>query len=219
MEEAWATVTFDHGTTSFDLAPQHVGGACAGCHDVKRFAGLDAACRSCHDDDRPTGHYAGACGDCHAAADWVPADLGDVDHAVTGFPLDGVHSLEPCASCHPPGAPRGDAIGTCLACHADDDVHRHALGDTCGDCHVPTTWMQSRFRHFQTGWSLRGAHRLVACDSCHALGYVATPSDCRSCHGGEADPTIPAHRSVFAADCERCHQPFTWAAPGYGHGR
>lgn len=218
-EQAWAAVTFDHSTTDFSLDPQHGGVTCDGCHDVQRFGGLDSTCESCHADTRPTGHYQGACGGCHASAAWVPADLGDVDHAVTGFALDGVHSREPCASCHPPPAPRGDAVGTCVACHADDDWHRHALGDACGDCHTPTTWMQSRFRHFQTGWSLRGAHRLVACDTCHATGYLATPSDCRSCHGGQARPTVPAHRSVFAADCERCHAPFTWAAVGYGHPR
>lgn len=220
-EDAWASVTFDHGSTGFALAPQHGSVACERCHDGgKRFVGLSGACDACHADTRPVGHYRGACGDCHAAADWVPTTFAaPLDHAITGFPLQGVHALEPCASCHPADAPKGDAVGACVACHADDDWHRHALGDACGDCHRPTSWVQTRFRHFQTGWSLRGAHRMVACDTCHALGYVATPSDCRACHGGEADPTVPAHRSVFAADCERCHAPFTWAAIGYGHPR
>ncbi|MCB9684030.1 MAG: hypothetical protein H6738_01240 [Alphaproteobacteria bacterium] len=215
----WKERLFDHAAgTHFSLAPQHEEVACLDCHtSVTTFGGLGQECTGCHEDTRPFGHYKGTCETCHGGPAWIPADLGDVDHAVTGFPLEGIHSRLPCASCHEEGHPRAEANGECVGCHATDDVHRHQLGDACGDCHVPLTWTRTRFRHFSTGWPLRGAHRLVACESCHTVSYVATPRDCAPCHASQADLTVPAHRSAFFLDCEECHQPYTWSAPGYGH--
>lgn len=215
----WSERRFDHEKGAhFSLAPQHEAVPCLGCHtSLANFRGLGQECGGCHEDTRPFGHYEGACETCHGGTAWLPADLGDVDHAVTGFPLEGLHGRLPCDGCHEPGHARSEAVGECVACHATDDVHRHQLGDLCGDCHVPLTWARTRFRHFATGWPLRGAHRLVACESCHTVSYVATPRDCAPCHASQADPSEPAHRSSFFLDCEECHQPYTWSAPGFGH--
>jgi hypothetical protein len=214
----WTEVTFDHAaSTAFSLAPQHGAAPCTACHAVERFTGADPACAGCHLPDRPVGHFEGPCGDCHRDPHWRPADLGPQGHAVTGFPLDGSHQRLACASCHTPGVPAGAAPTGCVGCHATDDVHRNLLGDACGDCHTPLAWVRTRWRHQRSGWPLHGAHRLAACDDCHAAGYVGTPRDCRSCHLAEASRSVPAHQSPFFDDCARCHKPFTWATPGIPH--
>jgi hypothetical protein len=172
---------------------------------------------ACHTDDKPMGHYPGNCDNCHPGPGWSPATLGDLDHAVTGFPLRGAHFQLECFDCHGVGEPMGAASPGCVDCHADDDVHRNQLGDICEDCHTETTWLRTRFRHQQTGFSLRGAHRLAACVDCHATGYVGTPSSCVTCHQADADPTIAAHQSAEAAFCDSCHRPYTWAAVRFAH--
>lgn len=213
-ESGWDAVTFDHaGETAFALDPQHVEVSCAACHTpLDQFAVADAECTSCHEDDRPLGHFEGGCATCHVAARWSPAVLPRAEHARTGFALVGAHASVVCADCHAPDAPKGEAIGECVACHGADDVHRHQLGDACQDCHSPTTWLRTRFRHDQTGWPLRGAHRLTSCDSCHATGYIATPDECRTCHLVDAPMDEPAHQSPSFADCDLCHAPYTWDA-------
>lgn len=207
-ETGWVPPTFDHGTTDFDLAPQHLEAACTGCHDLEGFSGAPRVCAECH--DRPAGHYAGDCGECHQGAGWTPAGLGGQDHAITGFPLEASHAQLACVACHPDGSRRQDADPFCISCHVDDDIHRGMLSTACQDCHQPTAWMRTRFRHQWTGWPLRGAHRLAACQDCHAVGYIGTPTECRVCHEAEAPLDVPSHQSSFFPMCDSCHRPFTW---------
>ncbi|MCB9696896.1 MAG: hypothetical protein H6738_08985 [Alphaproteobacteria bacterium] len=217
--ESFDDITFDHAAnTTFDLSPQHVRNDCTSCHTyIYHFAGLDKNCTACHNDDRPWGHYTGQCGTCHLSDHWYPGGLGDNDHAVTGFPLKGAHSLLPCESCHPPGRPRGDAQAGCSSCHWQDDMHQNLLGSACDDCHNEMSWHRTSFRHTMTGWPLRGAHRLAACVDCHATGYIGTPTDCIRCHENQASPAIPAHQTASFPTCDLCHRPYTWDAPGYPH--
>lgn len=214
----WERVTYDHTIRAdFALAPQHTELSCRSCHAEHRFTGLEPTCEACHAEDEPRSHFDGSCGECHRAASWLPADLGANGHDETGFPLAGAHLRVSCASCHTPGLPTGAVATDCAGCHASDDVHRNLLGNSCGDCHTPTLWMQSRWRHQLTGWPLHGAHRLAACDDCHAAGYIGTPSDCRTCHLGEAPASVPAHQTADFPFCDNCHQPYTWAAARYPH--
>lgn len=215
---AFAALIFDHRVgTGFDLGPAHRPLACGGCHaQLVDFVGPDRECTSCH--QPPTrGHYEGDCAGCHLAARWAPGDLGGRDHAITGFALHGSHAQLPCASCHADGAPRGLALASCVACHQDDDPHRHGLGDQCEDCHAAATWVRVRYRHTLTGWPLQGSHRLAACEDCHAAGYVGTPTDCWRCHEAEANPLTPAHQSAYFPLCDACHRPFGWDLPRYPH--
>ncbi len=218
--EGFEVITFDHAArTTFDLSPQHLEQACTSCHTyIYHFAGLEKSCVNCHADDKPAGHYPGECGDCHQSDRWFPGGLGDNDHAITGFALEGAHSLEPCESCHAPGRPRGDAQAGCSSCHWQDDPHFGLLSPMCEDCHLQTSWHRTSFRHTATGWPLRGAHRLAACVDCHAVGYVGTPTDCVRCHENEASPAIPAHQNAAAfQSCDLCHRPYTWDTDGYPH--
>jgi hypothetical protein len=213
----WQALIYEHGDTGFELEPQHTEAACVDCHELDRFDGLDPLCSGCHWDDRPSGHYPGSCDGCHSGPAWSPATLGDLDHSVTGFALDGSHARLECIDCHSPGESMGLASPGCVDCHADDDIHRHMLGNICEDCHTETTWLRTRFRHQQTGFSLRGAHRLAACVDCHATGYVGTPSRCVSCHERDVTLDEPAHQSAELPFCDSCHRPYTWAAVRFAH--
>ena len=210
---AFNAISFDHAAnTEFDLEPSHSVVACTECHSfVEHFEGLDMSCTACHLDDRPWGHYEGECGECHEAANWYPGGLGGRDHKITGFALKGSHSLLPCESCHPDGRPRGQASPSCNSCHASDDPHRNLLGMACADCHGEVSWLRTRFRHHQTGWPLRGAHRLAACIDCHALSYVGTPTDCVRCHEAEAPLNIPDHMHPSFQNCDYCHSVYQWS--------
>ena len=210
---AFDQVRFAHAEeTEFDLAPQHTEADCMSCHEaLDRFEGLRTSCSGCHGDDQPLGHYEGACEDCHDTA-WVPASLGDHDHDITGFSLNGAHTLVPCDGCHgAEGRPFGSQDHSCISCHASDDIHRNLLGPMCDDCHTEIGWFRTRFRHQRTGWPLRGAHRLAACVDCHAVSYTGTPQDCRACHEASTPLDIPAHQGADFPLCERCHRPYTWA--------
>lgn len=214
-EIEWADLTpwnhLEH--TGFDIKQQHVEQGCLDCHEsLTRFVGNDQACETCHADDAPLGHFEGACMPCHPSTGWLPADLGGRDHAVTGYTLTATHAMLACEDCHgPPSVPKALVGEDCIDCHADDDFHRNLLGENCEDCHIPVAWFRTTFRHTQTGYPLRGAHRLADCADCHALRYAGTPTSCRSCHEAGAPRDIAAHQSAFFPQCDLCHRPYTWA--------
>ena len=211
--DSWLQIWFEHLTqTTFSLAPQHLAVGCAQCHgDLVSFAALGTGCLDCHGDRKPAMHYPGSCDSCHAGAHWMPATLGDQPHAVTGFPLKGAHERLQCTDCHTPGRPRGATPGGCADCHQDTDPHRGQLSRDCGSCHQESSWFKVRFRHGQTGWPLRGGHRLAACEDCHAIGFVGTPTECWRCHEADAPP-IPPHGSAGGQFCEDCHSPYSFDA-------
>src|SRR6185312_11303782 len=68
---------------------------------------------------------------------------------------------------------------------------------------------RTSFDHLTTGFELRGAHRDLACEYCHAQGiFKGTPRTCEGCHtiGGRisATPKPPTH-IVTSDRCELCH--------------
>jgi len=213
----WVTVGFDHAATGFELAGGHAEPTCTECHDGQDFTDEDAACTSCHEDDRPPQHHAGDCAECHLVQNWQEATFGDAGHAVTGFALKGVHGQVACTECHASGVPAATASPECASCHATDDPHRNLLGDRCEDCHRATDWLRTSFRHALTGWPLRGAHRVASCVDCHAVSFVGAPNECRDCHVHDA-PGDELHRSSFGADCEVCHGAYDWEADRFPHG-
>jgi len=95
------------------------------------------------------------------------------------------------------------------ACHAD--LHGGRLGTRCRDCHVPGIWGALAFDHDRpfpaggpvAGFALRGRHREVACEACHAArDFAAAGTTCAAagCHGAD-----DAHRGNLGNACERCH--------------
>ena len=212
--ETWSVSDYDHGE-AFSIAPAHETNDCKDCHGEKVavFDDLNAECDTCHTKDRIAGHYRESdCGACHKASHWLPSSLGDFDHGITGFSLVSGHGGLDCEDCHGTDPVFGFVDPTCGGCHSQDDVHRNQLGGQCEDCHTPTHWMRSSWRHHRTGWPLRGGHKLASCQDCHATGYGGTPTECWRCHENEPRTSSPAHTGAFGKECEACHRPYNWSA-------
>ena len=163
---------------------------------------------------------------CHTEQSWdEEGRVQDFDHSVTGFDLEGLHSLAKCRDCHQ--EPVFAHVGTaCVDCH--QDLHRGRLGPVCEDCHTPNGWIdrpQMRRDHDATALPLVGAHERVDCDACHEgavrSDYVGTPFECYSCHADVYHgTTAPDHEaSGFGTDCIQCHGVFaaTWGSGDFIH--
>jgi hypothetical protein len=58
----------------------------------------------------------------------------------------------------------------CASCHRDIHQGQFAEGSIteCGRCHTPDNWTSLSFDHDTlSAFPLRGAHKNVACNSCH----------------------------------------------------
>lgn len=136
-EAGWQFIEVDHSEW-LDLSGGHSDLECLGCHAEGTFAGLDAACASCHEQDRPNGHFAGPCEDCHVVADWEDAEF---DHD-PWFPVPH-RGVDDCVDCHP--NPNDYDIFTCIDCHEHrasemndehDDVGGYEYNSgACYQCH------------------------------------------------------------------------------------
>ena len=200
---AWQDVTFDHNQTRFKLTGAHTDTACRACHVGGIFKGTPSTCYACHKgDDKHAGAYGTSCGSCHATKTWSGATF---DHATTGFPLVASHRSVACRACHVGGIYRGTPK-TCYACHKADDAHDGSMGTNCAACHRPTDWDDVTFNHANTDFPLTGAHRSVACASCHRNNtYTGTPTACSACH---TKPTT--HQPSAFSGCQACHSTVAW---------
>jgi hypothetical protein len=214
------------------LAKAHAsleGGAnCQQCHETGRKV-TAAKCLTCHKPiadriARRAGVHRSAteCVSCHVEHAGVDAELRHIDvrafnHAVeTGFALDGLHAktAATCAACHKTRSFL-DARPACSTCHADP--HKGGLGPDCTRCHsTKVAFKQSRaqFDHTTARFALTGAHREVACASCHKTSAFRGVefSTCASCH---TDP----HRKKFGAACTSCHTTEKWNTRSVDHSK
>jgi len=164
------------------------------------------------------------------------------DHANTGWRLEGAHRKAGCGDCHEarriraeevrsylsrhPGARTFLGLDTaCASCHFDE--HRGQLAADCASCHGIDGWKPApSFDHDRSGYPLRGSHRSVACEKCHAsavdpfYSVAAFPQpraaaylkvkpvdhgECSACH---KDP----HAGRLGAACGSCHSVDSWTA-------
>ena len=182
---------------------------CEGCHPVDQGIGpVSNKCHDCHLDVSPEGHYTTGCGDCHLATTWQDSSV------YHGFLLlENAHALD-CSACHE-AADYKDLPGQsqrCASCHKPDRPKEHWTND-CGDCHIPTTWLDpSAYHDFLP---LENAHDL-ACESCHDTDDYSTldgfSDACESCHEevrpqGHFRPTMCG----YSTDCMACHESTTWS--------
>jgi len=220
-------------------------------------------CTDCHKDPHQD-RFGPNCTRCHNTDDWkrVLGAAGErAFHEKTRFPLRGAHSVVACAACHGPfpGEParyRGLAFARCADCHSDAHLGQmkslaRGAGDgrTCDRCHTDESFLPAHFEvedHDQTGFRLVGAHRTVACVSCHVKDQKlatrvspvlradlekqkrplrvslarfdpANAADCRSCH---RDPHAGQFdRRVAAEGCTACHGTGSWREVKFDHGR
>lgn len=231
--------TFDHNKTKFPLLGKHSSVACTKCHaggDFKRPISF-AKCSDCH---RPNPHGTqfaaradrGECSSCHLVDGWKPAKFGLIEHAQTGYPLEGRHIRVECGKCHKPAGVATQykiKFAQCTDCHRD--VHAGQFknppnSNRCESCHTVNGFQPSTFtlaRHRDTRFPLSGAHIAVACGDCHKKDATAgnvslyrfTDLSCTGCH---RDP----HRGQFTTRMEKkgtdgqtpgclaCHTLETW---------
>lgn len=219
---------------------------CLACHAdiawlVERRRGYHAGpgrdnCATCHPDHAGEGF---------ALIVWPGGSEAGFDHRQARWPLEGRHARLRCAECHAakfrvsPAAARFERRAgpgwtgletTCTACH--EDPHRGALREGCETCHDIERWTNTPgFDHGRTRYPLRGAHRDVTCNACHAAPRLALRTDARGrpipqyrplpfgeCSACHADP----HAGRLGATCGRCHVTTAWRTPnagGFDHDR
>jgi hypothetical protein len=242
-----------HATTSFPLTEKHATVVCSKCHEPRgaetRFRFADNACSACHPDAHK-GQFLGApyenrCESCHTAKGFSPSTFTLARHMKTSFPLTGAHAAYLCRECHksrsdiypPPPATFRFARHGCADCHTDPHkgelaARMAALGPDgnpkgCEACHSTKAWSAiSGFDHATTSFPLEGAHRAVACDSCHRsrvlqaglkkIAFKSAPRTCQACHED-------IHGGQFSLgfgtppDCSRCHRLDKWKPSTFDH--
>jgi hypothetical protein len=168
------------------------------------FPVMGTTCSDCHRDIHD-GRYGENCESCHNSRSFK--EIKRAVHDSGPFRLEGVHTQLACQRCHREGLSMAGLGDQCQACHREDDVHQNSLGPECGKCHSQRDWLPPRFRHAETGFVLRGAHRTARCRDCHSLGfYSGLPTDCAFCHQADAARvTEPVHTGELN-DCDSCHR-------------
>jgi hypothetical protein len=130
----WGDIVVDHDF--FPLTSAHEL-TCERCHVNGTYEGLDPACASCHEDDRPANHYPGQdCGTCHEPTRWEDATY---DHT---FPVPH-EGADQCDECHLAAPDYSNP--SCIHCHEHrqsemNDKHDEVGGyvwesSACIDCH------------------------------------------------------------------------------------
>ena len=227
----WRTTRFDHAGTGFPLTGAHRSVTCQQCHGDGVYAGKPTACVACHLADyngtTNPGHgssgFSTDCTACHGTGSWSGAAF---DHSATAFALTGAHRNVACLSCHGDGVYAGKPTA-CVACHLADyngttNPGHGASGFStdCTSCHGTASWSGAAFDHSATAFPLTGAHRTVACLSCHGDGvYAGKPTACVSCHLTDYSGTTSPNHSVlaFSTDCASCHTTSGWAGATFDH--
>ena len=200
----WGKIEFSHSDdTKFPLLGKHKDIQCELCHRGELATeDLKTSCFSCHaPDDVHKGQEGEQCDTCHSASGW--SEQVRFDHAMSGFPLNGMHAATPCEECHLTAVYKAVA-SSCNDCHREDDVHKQRLGLQCENCHNPNGWSLWEFDHNQqTDFVLDGAHEGLDCLACHSkrsTGKIHLSSACDGCHRED-----DIHDGRFGRYCERCH--------------
>ncbi len=149
------------------------------------------------------------CQRCHSAEDFKVIRTDQV-HQDGHFTLVGEHGQLGCADCHDLDQGFLGLSPECTSCHSARDAHLRLVGDGCADCHTPRGWIPNRFRHIQTGFPLKGAHRAANCDQCHAIGFPLVPTDCVYCHEADFRRAADEHQAQDVLSCDVCHDNHGW---------
>ena len=202
---------------------------CAKCHEQGRKVTAEK-CLACHAPvadriARKVGVHKGVGGDCvschadHAGAEGQlrPFDQKGFNHTTsTSFALDGKHAplATQCGSCHKTRSFLA-ASASCASCHAD--VHKGSLGANCQTCHATNAAFKgasAQFNHANAAFQLAGAHKVVACASCHPNGLFkgVKSAACTDCHKDQ-------HRPSFGTTCTSCHTNDSWKTGKVNHAR
>ena len=233
---AWSPASFNHAMVNFVLTGAHTvpPRLCSDCHIGNNYNLTSTACISCHlkDYDNTTnpnhvaGGFAQTCDTCHNTSAWQPATF---DHAKSGFPLTGAHTVPPrqCSDCHTNNN-YNITVTTCISCHQNDYANAtspvpHAGFPTgCQQCHDTVQWTDAKFDHTTTGFQLTGMHTVPPrqCTDCHvANNYALNSAACVNCHLKDYQGTTnPNHvTGNFPQACGSCHSTSTWLNATFNH--
>jgi NMD protein affecting ribosome stability and mRNA decay len=224
----------------FPLTGAHAAATCEDCHKngaLSNFNTMSTACYSCHQKDfqgaKSPDHVAGkfvtTCDSCHSTDNWLNARF---DHALTGFPLTGGHTVPPrqCTDCHVNNNYNLPMM-TCVGCHLKDFQNtnnpNHAqlgFSQTCESCHTTIAWSPASFDHSQSGFPLTGAHTVPprACADCHVNNNYNLPQTaCVGCHLKDfQNANNPNHvQGGFSQTCEMCHTTTAWQPAQFDHNK
>ncbi len=223
----------------FPLTGAHAAATCEDCHKngaLSQFTTMSTACLSCHqkdfqaakNPDHVAGKFATTCQTCHSTDNWLNARF---DHALTGFPLTGAHTVPPraCADCHVNNNYNLTQT-SCVSCHLKDFQNtnnpNHAqqgFSQTCEGCHTTVAWSPANFDHSKSGFPLTGAHTVPprACADCHVNNnYNLTQTSCVSCHQQDynnAKQPVDHIAAGFPTTCETCHDTVSWMNGKFDH--
>ncbi len=220
--ESFKLATYKHKENPDFFVAKHFTTRCQDCHKsveadfpsghgkAVQYAKLTTACANCHEDVH-RGTLGTRCESCHEPHRWPGASR--AFHKATLFPLEGQHQRVACESCHLNGQIKGTP-NRCYDCHwirHQDDRFRTKLGTDCENCHRTTSWQSVNWNHgAATGFTLAGAHAVIACESCHINQdfSASTPLDCYNCHRQDFQAAkVPPHVSAgFPTTCTTCHK-------------
>ncbi|MCK4761192.1 MAG: hypothetical protein KAW12_03265, partial [Candidatus Aminicenantes bacterium] len=214
----------------FPLQGVHKFVDCFQCHQGGVFSGQTSECFDCHEKDYnktdDPGHvqqqFPTDCQICHNMVTWEGAVYNHF-----AFLLQGMHKTAACNACHQNNVYEGTP-SECVDCHLTEynqtgnPNHMQAGYSTdCEKCHGNNAldWHGATFNHNRF-WPIRGAHRGLDCNDCHAQGYVIT-GQCVDCHLDDYNNTKnPNHRQAgFHTQCEICHPPesLSWSQANFDH--
>jgi hypothetical protein len=229
---------FDHAQTGWPLDGAHATRACGDCHKSRddqgfeMFIHVERECEGCHE-QRP--HAFGkdellACGRCHSTRAWQPPlpelAFNHDDSKDARMPLLGAHATVACRACHPDAVfnLRLASPNRCETCHASPHAGTINSTQPCEQCHHPASFKRITFDHTSRTRFDLGAHKHLACTTCHtpALGAKKPAAGCEMCHAA-----ISPHGTRFAvfgkpARCGVCHTPTPsprWRPNGFDHGK
>lgn len=141
----WTTARFNHDQGGFPLSGAHRTVACAECHVGNQYAGTQATCVNCHQEEydatvappHAAANFTTDCAACHGTRSWNSS----FDHSRSSFPLTGAHKTVACDLCHDDGVFSGKPTA-CEACHLTDfrnttnpDHELLAWPESCRTCH------------------------------------------------------------------------------------
>jgi hypothetical protein len=206
---------------------------CASCHAPFSQKSQSSLCIACHKDvgsDRRLGRgFHGLqvdarkeeCSHCHTDhigrnADVVQFDRETFNHSFANFELKGAHRVVQCDGCHAQSEKFRGAPGRCIDCHKAIDPHRGRLGEACESCHDESAWARLKpIDHDRTRFRLQGAHRTIACSTCHAgERYRGIGTACIDCHRGQ-----DVHGGRYGGKCDSCHDQGKWSTVHFDHQR
>src|SRR6202163_2401857 len=234
----WMNGKFDHAQTGWALTGSHTvpPRACADCHVNGNYKLNQTTCVTCHQQDynnavSPVNHVQAGlpltCETCHDTVAWTD---GKFDHAQTGWPLTGSHTVPPrqCADCHVNNNYRLNNT-PCVTCHLTDfkntnsENHGQAgFPQTCEACHDTIKWTDANFDHNKTGFPLTGSPTGPprACADCRVNNtYTPRPTDCYGCHKADyQNANNPNHIAAhFPTTCATCHDTVKWMNGKFNH--